>query len=229
MSGRARAAKARVGFDAPFEPFAWIENGSPRGMLIELVTAVLDAAGQARELVPLELDFSERALITGVVDALAFKGITPERCEVLAFSDPLIVSGAAAFTRPGLPPSFSLGDFAGLTLATPRHGPLAARIERDHPEINILRVASYRESFDAVGLGRADLAVLNFHAGRRMAQSQYPGRFNLPDAPSIPVTLALATSKSRTMSWLARFNAALARLHAEGTAQRIISRWSMAQ
>ena len=218
----------RIGFDTPFEPFAWVDNGQPRGMLIDLVSAALDAAGQPHRFEPLALDRSEHALIHGDVDALAFKGITPERCAILAFSAPLIDSGAAVFTRPGLVASDNLRDFAGHTLATPGKGPLAGAIESDYPEIRLLRVASYRESFEAVLAGRADLAALNFHVGMRMARRDYPGRFSLPDAPCLPVTLALAARVQGSSPFIARFDEALARIRADSIAQSIIARWSTA-
>jgi len=48
-------------------------------------------------------------LRAGEVDALAFKGITPERLSTIDFSKTLEVSGAALFRRAGLPDPSELG------------------------------------------------------------------------------------------------------------------------
>ena len=81
----------RIGFDHPFQPFAWLDGQTPRGTLIERVAAVMTQAGLAFDWVPMTLEETEPALYAGKVDALAFKGITPERGPLMDFSATLLV------------------------------------------------------------------------------------------------------------------------------------------
>ena len=67
----------RIGFDHPFQPFAYLDAGTPRGSLIERVAATMARAGLEFEWVPMTLEQTEPARYSGEVDALAFKGITP--------------------------------------------------------------------------------------------------------------------------------------------------------
>lgn len=206
----------RIGFDHPFQPFAWLKDGVPGGSLIERVAAVMRRAGLAFEWVPMTLEQTEPALYAGEVNALAFKGITPERAPLMDFSDTLIVSGAALFRAPGLRESDDPRDFPGLRAATPRRGPLAAQFARDYPMVGLQLVDSYESAFEALVRGEVQLAALNFQAGIQIANDLHPGMVGLPRAPYAPLPLAFAVAKGRNEDLLCRFNAALA----PGTAQR---------
>jgi polar amino acid transport system substrate-binding protein len=125
--------RLRAGFDVPFEPFALMREGRPTGLLIELVEVLLRGAGVDYELVDLPLAECEPALFSGRIDALAFKAVTPERRLTMDFSDPLIISGAAAFPRQGLPASTDLNAYAGMTAVTTRQGPFWRYLEANFP------------------------------------------------------------------------------------------------
>ena len=215
----------RVGFDQPFAPFGFLEDGKPKGMLIELVGAVLERMGRPHAFVPLSLEQSERALLERRVDALAWKGVSPERRKSMDFSAALVVTGGALFTRPGLAPSADLGDYAGLTLVTPRSGPLHLEIERDFPGLKLRDGVSYEGSFNALLAGQADVAALNLHVGLLLARTRYPGKFGLPTAPYIPVPLAFAVAKGTSQELLRSFDAHLAAIKAEGAVERIDVKW----
>src|SRR5688572_2878375 len=124
----------RIGFDHPFQPFAFMQGDTPRGTLIDQIAAVMNKAALAFEWVPMTLDQTEPALYSGQVDALGFKGITKERLSTMEFSAPLVVSGAALFRRLDQPASDDPKSFAGKRAVTPRRGPLAAQFARDYPD-----------------------------------------------------------------------------------------------
>ena len=215
----------RVGFDQPFAPFGFVEDGKPKGMLIELVGAVLERMGRPHAFVPLTLEQFERALLERRVDALAWKGVSAERGKSMDFSAALAVTGGALFARPGLASSTNLDDFAGLTLVTPRGGPLYAQIEREYPEVKLRDGVDYEESFGALLAGQADVAALNLQVGLLLARRKYPGKFGLPTAPFVPVPLAFAVPKGTSGDLMRSFDAHLAALKAEGAADRIAETW----
>ena len=175
--------------------------------------------------VPLTLDDSEPALVAGKVDALAFKGDTPERRARMDFSAPIVVSGGALFARAGTPASKSLKDFAGKTVVTPRRGPLFAQIAKSAPEVKLVESTSYAESFEIVLAGQADAAALNLQAGIRMARAKHPGKLTLPSEPYVAVPLAFAVAKGKHAELLRRFDAALAAMKSDGALRVIEERW----
>lgn len=215
----------RIGFDVPFQPFALMIDGKPGGMLLELVAEAMARAGLAYEWVPLTLDETEPALYSGKVDALALKGITPERHATMDYSGSLVLSGSALFRRPDLKPSDDPHDFPGLRIVTPRRGPLIRQLEKSYPELVIVPVDSYETSFETLLSGGADLAALNFHAGVAMAKQHHAGKVGLPTRPYAPLDIAFCVAKGTQAAVLARFDAALAALKAEGRAKAIEQRW----
>lgn len=215
----------RIGFDVPFQPFALMIDGKPGGMLLELVAEALQRAGIAWEWVPLTLDETEPALYAGRVDALALKGIIPERHTTMDFSGSLVLSGSALFRRPDLKASDDPHDFPGLRIVTPRRGPLIKQLEKSYPELVIVPVDSYETSFETLLSGGADLAALNFHAGTAMAKQHHAGKVGLPTRPYAALDIAFCVAKGKQAAMLAKFDAALASLKAEGRAKAIEQRW----
>jgi polar amino acid transport system substrate-binding protein len=216
----------QIGYDVPFEPFGVLANGKPSGMLIELTGILLSRAGLAHEFVSMTLAETEGALFSGRVDALAFKGVTAERLQTMTFSDPLIVSGAATFTRIGTSPNSDLGAYAGKTLVTPKKGPMWANIERNHPSIALLDGESYEGSFNALIDGRAAVAALNLHAGSAIASRLFPGKVACPTAPYTPLTIAFAIAKNGPAELVDAINRELATARKDGTWQRIHDGWA---
>ncbi len=218
----------RIGFDVPFEPFGLLDEGKPSGMLIELIGMLLTRARIDHEFVSMALAETEGALFGGQVDALAFKGVTAERLQTMTFSDPLIVSGGAAFTRAtptDARPAAGLHAYAGMRLVTPRKGPLWAQVARDHPDITLVDGDSYEGTFAALIAGRADVAALNLHAGIAIANRLFPGRIHTPAAPYTPLPISFAIAKAGPVALVEAINRELAIARADRTWQRIHDRW----
>jgi ABC-type amino acid transport substrate-binding protein len=215
----------RAGFDVPFEPFAFVSEGTAQGMMIDLVRHLIERTGRRAQMLPMHLPDCEPALAEGHIEALAFKGVTPERLTRMDFSDPLILSGGATFTRAGLAPSTRLADFDGMRAATTRNGPFWSLLEREHPRIARVHGETYEQCLDKVVAGEADLAVLNLQAGTWIARKAHPGRIGLPDQPCSPLTVSFCMMKGRHPALMADINAALAAARADGTWQAIHDRW----
>ena len=215
----------RIGYDVPFEPFGVLEQGKPSGMLIELTDHLLTCAGMAHEFQSMTLAETEGALFSGRVDALAFKGVTADRLKTMSFSDTLIVSGAATFTRAGALPQPDLGSYTGKTLVTPKKGPMWAQIERNHPTITLVDGDSYEGSFTALLDGRADVAALNLHAGMAIANRLFPDKVACSKTPYTPLAISFAIAPSGPAELVSAINRELAIAKSDGTWQRIHDRW----
>ncbi len=194
-------------------------------MLIELIDTLLTRARVAHEFVSMTLAETEGALFGGRVDALAFKGVTPERLKTMSFSDPLIVSGGAIFARTDARPEPNLRDYAGKTLVTPRKGPLWMNVERNHPDITLVDGDSYEGSFTALIAGKADVAALNLHAGIAIATRLFPGQIRMPSEPYTPLPISFAIAKGGPAALVEAINRELAAARSDGTWQRIHDRW----
>ncbi len=221
----AQAQTLRIGHDAAFEPFAMVENGRATGLILEIVAEAMKRMKREFAFAVLTLDEADSALTDGKVDALAFKGDTPERRTRMDFSAPILVSGGALFARAGSPASKSLRDFAGKTIVTPRRGPLFAQIAKAAPDVKLAESTSYAESFEMVIAGKADAAALNLQAGLRMARKSYPGAFALPAEPYVAVPLSFAVAKGKNAALLKDFDSTLAAMKSDGSFKAIEEKW----
>ena len=157
--------------------------------------------------------------------ALAYKGITPARLASIDFSEPIMISGGATFTRPGLLPSADLRQFDGMRVVTTRHGPLWRHLQTEHPALQFLPAEHYQQALEMVLRGEADLAALNMHAGRAIAQRLFPGQLGLPQLPYMPLRTGFALRRGAHPELLLRFNAALAAARADGRWQAVHDHW----
>jgi ABC-type amino acid transport substrate-binding protein len=221
----AHAEALRIGHDAAFEPFAMFENGRSTGLILDVVAEAMKRMKRDFAFAVLTLDEAETALADRKVDALAFKGDTPERRARMDFSAPIVLSGGALFAPAGTPGSKSLKDFAGKRVVTPRRGPLFAQIAQAMPDVKLVESTTYNESLAMVLDGRADAAALNLQAGLRMARAKHPGKFALPSGPYVAVPLAFAVAKGKNAALLKDLDAALAEMKADGTFKAIEERW----
>lgn len=220
MTGR-----LRVGYEADFAPLTFTVDGSARGLVVELLNRVFDLVGCVADFVPVALPVQDKAVAEGEIDAIAFKAAIPERAASYDFSKPIMTSGAAWFSRDGIPSGES--PSAGSRIATPGAGPLLAQLRREYPDLVYLDVDTYAESLDAVIGGTADCAALNIHVGCYLANRDHTGRFILPDAPFQKLVLALAVAKGTHASLLRNFDAALAALGDDGSLDEIEKRWAL--
>jgi len=221
-------AQARyvIGHNNPFEPFAYVEEGKSKGLLIEIVAESL-ASGEVRfAWKPLPLERVEGELQGGHIQAIGFTGVTPARRQALDFSKTLVVTGAAIFARADSNAPTDVAAYRGRTVVTPALGPLAQQIRQQHPEVRVMTVDTYEQSLEAVLAHRADAAALNFQVGIRLVRSRFPGRFDLPVRPYAEVPLAFAVAKGKHAELLEAFERGHNLIEIDGRKDEIVARWS---
>ncbi len=204
-------APLRFAFNADFAPYAWSDDGKPRGLVIERIARA--CSGWRIDWIGLGQSALFPALAGGAVDAIAGTGVSAARGE-LAFSVPIAASGGAWFVPRdrAWPDDDALAGAAGLGLraATPRIGPLHAAIARLFPALALIDAAGYRDALSAALDGRADAAALNVDVGWLQAERDFPDRFRKPTRCFIDIPLALAMRRDRAAEVMPRFNEALA-------------------
>src|SRR4051812_7067273 len=215
----------RVAHAESFPPYAEARDGESAGMAVDILRAAAAKAGFDLAFVIVPFEELQRSVDDGRADAIFPTGITPERRKRLDFSAPLLSTGGSLYVRaPGQAPD-DLAALAGKTVVTPRTGPLAAYIEKNAPQVKVLRSASYEESLAQLVDGKADAAALNSHVGGRIADKLYPGKVNVARRMFLEVPLALAVKKGTQAALLEHFDKGLAAIRADGTWDDIHRRW----
>ena len=127
--------------------------------------------------------------------------------------------------RAGNVPPENLAALSGKTVVTPRTGPLAAFVEKTAPTVNLVVTKDYEDGLTRLVRDEADAAALNNHVGAHMAARLYPGQ--VAHSPKLlqELSLAVAVTKGRGAELVARLNAGVAAIRADGTWQEINDRW----
>jgi polar amino acid transport system substrate-binding protein len=221
----AAAETIRVAHQDHFPPFVDIREGRSEGLLVDIFRAAAARAGLEVEFVPVPFEQVQRTLEDGRADAIFPVAITPERLQSFDFSDPLLITGGALYVlAPNATPE-NLAALSGKIVVTPKTGPLAAVIQKAAPDVKLVVTADYEESLARLVKGEADAAALNFHVGARIAARLYPGQVTEPRTMFAELPFAVGVSKGRSGAFLARLNAGIAAIRADGTWQQINERW----
>jgi polar amino acid transport system substrate-binding protein len=225
FSVMAAAQTVRVAHAASFPPYAEAREGRSEGMAVDILRSAAAKAGLQLEFVVVPFEELQRTVEDGRAQAIFPTGITPERRKTLDFSAPLLSTGGSLYVRaPGQAPD-ELAALAGKTVVTPRTGPLAAYIEKNAPQVKVLRSASYEESLAMLVDGKADAAALNSHVGGRIAEKLHPGKVNGASRMFLEVPLAVAVKKGTEPALIDRIDKGLAAIRADGTWDAINRRW----
>ena len=214
-------------------PTAYLVDGRPTGMLVDLVTEAYHRAGHSVEVKVMPWARCLKDAETGEVDGVFSSFKLPERERFLAFTnEPLAIQVIAFFARSGSTQSFD-GDLAAVRDA----------------RIGVITGTSYGEQFDAavrkgvlqdvektnsiesnlkkLVLGHVDLVPSYRYvalATARRLQLLAQIREMSPPLDSVPTYLAF--TKVRNLSKQSEeFDAALASMKQDGTYDRIIGRY----
>ncbi len=231
----------RLGFDPDFAPLTFLEGGQPGGRAVEIVREACSRAGFGVELVPVGLGARD-ATVTLALDGFVCMAVTPGRGD-FEFSIPYLSTAAALFLRGGEDKEPGNRE-GGVTIATPRRGPLfelllqvtagtkpggmaedagAGALDGGDggAAVRVIRVVDGSDYLDCLLRalsGEVDGAALNAEVGRAMVARLFPGAFVEVAAPLPDLGLAVAFGKgcAERKLVLSRLNPAL-----EAVARRV--------
>lgn len=212
----------QVATDATFPPMEFTENGQRTGFDVDIMNALAKAMGKRVEWT--DIDF--KGLIPGLIahrfDA-AISGIyiTPERSQVVDFTQSYFAGGLVALVKADSPIK-SPADLNGKKVSV-QVGTKSVNFLRDnYPQIQRVEVEKNQEMFDLVGIGRADAAVTGKPAAYQLVRTR--GGFRVLDKELTTEAYGIAVRKDEPQL-RDQFNAALAKIKADGTYDAIVKKW----
>lgn len=223
--GAARAAGSdglKVATDATFPPMEYTENGARTGFDVDLMNALAKAMGKEAQWT--DIDF--KGLVPGLVAhrfdvAISAIYITPERAQVVDFTEPYYAGGLVALVKSGSPIK-TLADLNGKKV-TVQVGTKSVNFLQEHyPQVQRVEVEKNEEMFDLVGIGRADAAVTGKPAAYQFARTR--AGFRVLDEQLTTEKYGIAVRKDEPQLRDA-LNAALAKIKADGTYAALVKKW----
>jgi PAS domain S-box-containing protein len=159
-------------------PFHFMTRDKPNGMALDFVKTALDRIGLGIEYVPISWTEALKGISNlEKVDLLPTIAHSVEREKLVTFTQPYLSFPRVIFARNDDNSISSLKSLYGRTVAVEESFITRKLLEKDHPKINLLVVASTKDALEAVSFGRADAFVSNLAVGRYLIGEQ--GLLNL--------------------------------------------------
>lgn len=219
-----------ISCDQAFAPFAiQQDDGSYKGIDVELLDAIAKAGGFQYELQPMDFSGIIPALTSGTIDGgMACMNITEERKESVDFSDPYYESGVALVCRADDNSIQSKDDLAGKKAAC-KEGSIGMIWCQDNAEQYGYEVTVYPDSASmmmAVSNGQADFLLEDFPTVSYQIKIGEQADLRVAiDAVDEVGQVGFAVKKGTNADLLEKFNAGLAAIKADGTYDKIISEY----
>ncbi len=230
LPGTARAQDSNVlnvATDATFPPMEFVDKGQRTGFDIDIMNALAKTMGKQVQWTDIDFKGLIPGLVTHRFDA-AISGIyisgiyiTPERAQVVDFTQSYFAGGLSALVKTDSPIK-TLADLNGKKV-TVQVGTKSVNFLRDnYPQVQRVEVKKNQEMFDLVGIGRADAAVTGKPAAFQLARTR-PG-FRVLDKELTTEAYGIAVRKDQPQL-RDQMNAALAKIKADGTYDAIVQKW----
>jgi len=218
----ATADTLRIVTDPTFPPMEFTQSGTRTGFDIELTEALAQEAGKTIQWTDIDFKGLIPAVLSNRADAaVSAIYITDARKQVVDFTNAYYAGGLVVLTKKDGPIK-SLADLDGKKVSV-QVGTKSVKYLQEHfPKVQRVEVEKNEEMFNLVGVGRVDAAVTGKPAAKLYAQS-HPD-LTVLDQQITTEEYGIAVSKAQP-ELLAALNAALDRIKANGTYQKIVDKW----
>lgn len=225
----AEITHVRMGTEGAYPPFNSIdENGKLVGFDIEIGDALCDAMGVTCEWVTSEWDGIIPALLAGKFDAIvASMSITEERKEVIAFTDKYYTAPVRFIRRKGT--GDSPENISGVVVGVQSATDAEKLVRGEFPDAAIKTYAEQEQANLDLTSGRVDLVAANAFALMDFIASQVGNDVEFV-GPSYSDTKYLGDGigigiRKEDGELLEMLNAAIERIRADGTYQKINAKY----
>lgn len=209
--------------DQNFAPMTYLENGQPKGMVID----ILQALGQRikRRIVarPMEWSKAQDMVMHDAADGLCQISITDGRKLQFDFSAPIMALHFSIFYRVDHKELSDLSDLDGLRAgATP--GSLPESLMQQDPLIHVVKINSYRQGLQMIQDNQIDAILVDRWVGDYLLSEQDDPDVRPSNAAAARLQSAIAVKKGNAQL-LSLINQGLASLRADGSLDRIYAAW----
>jgi len=227
VGGFLRAETLKVGFEIGNEPVSFIDsNGHPAGFAVDLANAVAAEAGIRVEPVigPWETVFTD--FKNGKIDLIASLVYSKDRDRFIDFSVAHLSVEGAVFLRKDDKSVHALNDLRSRRIATPPGGFTQEYLTSHGLGGHLFFVPTLADALEALDAGECDAVAATDIIGRHVVKTR--GLKNVRKSgivvPGFSYRLHMGVLAGQS-DRLASINEGLARIHANGTYDRLYEKW----
>lgn len=215
--------KILVGTEATYPPMEFLdENGNFAGFDIDLAKEIAADLGVEVEFINIPWEKLFEAVIEGKVDmAISSITITPERMEILNFSDPYFNAGQVIVTKKETPIE-GVRDLQGKVLGVQR-GTTSEEEAKKHTDPSLVKsFPNYELAKEALKNGEVEAIIIDYPAALAMVAKEK--NFKIVGPPFTQEFYGIAIQKGQEVL-LERVNKTIKKLKQSGTIQALEEKW----
>ncbi|MBI3872732.1 MAG: basic amino acid ABC transporter substrate-binding protein [candidate division Zixibacteria bacterium] len=219
-----RTGVLRVGTDATYPPFEWIDtaSGQPEGFDIDLVHEICRELGCAPEFVVVPFDGIIAGLVSSKYEMIASTfTITPERAQQVAFSDPYYDGGQAIAVPVSDTRIHSVEDLKGGRVGV-QLGTTGERRANQIPDVKVMAFESIGAAFIDMENGHLDAVINDLPTTELIIRQRRFARIVGPTLTSENYGFAVRLHDKELVTAI---NRALEKIKSDGRFQTIRDRW----
>lgn len=220
----AHAKELVVGTDTSFMPFEFKQGDKYVGFDLDLWAAIAKGAGWTYKVQPMDFAGLIPALQTQNIDvALSGMTIKEERRKAIDFSDPYYDSGLAAMVQANNTTIKSIDDLNGKVIAAKTGTATIDWIKAHLKPKEIRQFPNIDQAYLALEAGRVDAAMHDTPNVLFFVNNEGKGRVKVAGAPVSGDKYGIGFPKGSPL--VAKVNAELARMKADGRYAKIYKKW----
>ena len=151
----------RISHDPYYPPLEFDDNGAYRGISADYFTLLGERLGVRFEIVPAETwDRVLEMARDRDIDVVTLATSTEDRRAYLNFTTPYVSFPAVIIVRRDVPGDMTISSLKGKRVGAPSGYSQLERLRKNHPEIDVVSVATPRACLRQVSLGGLDACVL---------------------------------------------------------------------
>ena len=224
-AGAAWAADAPLLFlgNEKLSPYVWNERGQAQGLTVDLARAAAEKAGLAIRVEAVDWTTAQRRVATGEADALVQINPSPERERVYDFSLPLLESRFHLFKLHGKKVVSDIYSLGGKRIGI-EPGGFPEQYLRQRDEVVAVVLPNWQAGFEMLRTGQLDAILVDRWVGEHALQSMRLTGIDIVEPALFASTSRIAVRKGNR-ELLARINAGLEAIAADGTRKTIENSW----
>jgi polar amino acid transport system substrate-binding protein len=232
QSMAAEAQVLRVGSTPTGVPFTFLDTktNSAQGVMIDVLRAIAKDQGFAVDVQPMPFSSLIPSLTSGKIEIIcAALGMTPQRAEVVAFTDPVYAYGEGMVVNAKDPkPYRGLEDLKGEVVGTQVGTVYIEPMRKTGLFSEVRAYDSLADVMRDVGLGRikagfGDFPMIAYQVSQGVHKDV---RLVKDHKPIVEVKIGMAVRKGDD-ALRAKLNASLGKLKADGTLDAILAKWGL--
>lgn len=223
-----KKGKYTIACDAKYAPFSFEENGTYKGIDVELLDAIAKEEGFEYELKPMDFDAIIPGITSGQLDgAIAGMSITDERKQSLDFSDGYFESGLSLVVNADNTDINGVDDLQGKSAAV-KKGTAGSQFAEDNQSKYNLKLNYLADSptmFLEVENGNSDFLLEDYPVIAYKIKVDGASKLKIAGEKLTKVDYGFAVNKGENQELLKEFNDGLKKLKENGEYDKIVGQY----